>query len=182
MLQKFVSLVCLASLLLATPLLLAQEVKPEIKPAIKPENKAPAAKLTKEELVKKLEQTLTGAKMTGRFTIAGKEDKAPAAEEYTIVSAKNVSGDVWLLNARIKYGGTDKTLPVPLEIQWAGETPIITMTDMAIPGLGDNFSTRVVIFDGMYAGTWAHGPVKGHMYGTITKVEDKKEEAKVEKK
>jgi hypothetical protein len=41
------------------------------------------------------------------------------------------------------------------------------MTDMAVPGLG-TFSTRVVIYDGMYAGTWQHGPVKGHLFGTIT--------------
>ena len=164
--KQLMSLACLAALICAAPMALAQDPKPEAK------------KLSKEELIKKLEQTLTGAKMTGRFTVAGKEDKSPAAEEYTIVSAKKIDGDVWLLNARIKYGGTDKTLPVPLEIQWAGDTPIITMTDMAIPGLGDNFSTRVVIFDNMYAGTWAHGPVKGHMYGTITRAEEKKKEEK----
>jgi hypothetical protein len=133
----------------------------------------PAAKPTKDELVKKLEQTLTGAKMTGTFTVMGKADKAPAAEEYTVVSAQRIDGDTWLLKARIKYGKTDTTLPVPLEIQWAGETPIITMTEMSIPGLGDSFSTRVVIYDGMYAGTWAHGKVKGHMFGTISKGEEK---------
>jgi hypothetical protein len=49
------------------------------------------------------------------------------------------------------------------------------MTDMAIPGLGDKFSTRVVIYDGLYSGTWAHGPVKGHLYGTISKDDAPKE-------
>ena len=135
-------------------------------------------KPTKDELVKQLETLLTGAKMTGTFTILGKTDKPPIAEEYSIVGAQRVDGDTWLLKARIKYGKTDTTLPVPLEIQWAGETPIITMTDMSIPGLGDSFSTRVVIYDGMYAGTWAHGKVKGHMFGTITKGDEKKEEKK----
>jgi hypothetical protein len=131
----------------------------------------PAAKAaSKEELIKKLSETLTGAKFTGQFTVLGKEDKALAPEEYTIVSAtKTDEGDVWLLKARIKYGNKDMTVPVPLEILWAGETPVITMTDMAIPGLGDKFSTRVVIYDGMYSGTWAHGAVKGHLFGTITK-------------
>lgn len=133
----------------------------------------PTAKLSPDELIKKLEQTLTGAKMTGTFTVVGKDDKPPAAEEYTVVSAQRVDGDTWLLKARIKYGKTDATLPVPLQIQWAGETPIITMTDMSIPGLGDSFSTRVVIYDGLYAGTWAHGKVKGHMFGTISKAEEK---------
>lgn len=137
----------------------AQETKPDAK---------------HDELVKKLEQTLTGAKMTGRFTVLGKDDKPPAPEEYSIVSAKRVDGDIWILKAHIKYGKTDTTLPVPLEIKWAGDTPIITMTNMAIPGLGDSFSTRVVIYDGMYSGTWAHGKVKGHLYGTITRTDEKK--------
>ena len=88
----------------------------------------------------------------------------------------------YVVRVRVEISGRGFREACGAEAAWAGETPIITMTDMAIPGLGDNFSTRVVIFDGMYAGTWAHGPVKGHMYGTITKVEDKKEEAKVEKK
>jgi hypothetical protein len=156
--NRILSLLAISTLFLAATAS-AQEAKP--------------AKPSKDELVKKLEQTLTGAKMTGTFTVVGKDDKPPAAEEYTVVSAQRVDGDTWLLKARIKYGKTDTTLPVPLEIQWAGETPIITMTDMSIPGLGDSFSTRVVIYDGMYAGTWAHGKVKGHMFGTISKAEVK---------
>ena len=86
----------------------------------------PAKPATKDELIKKLKDTLTNAKLTGKFTILGKEDKSPAAEEYTIVSAQKVDeGDLWLLKARIKYGDKDITLPVPIEIQWVGETPIM---------------------------------------------------------
>lgn len=149
----------LAVTCLFVPAVSAQETRPDPK---------------QEELIKKLEQTLTGAKMTGRFTVIGKEDMTPAAEEYTIVSAKRADGDVWLLKARIKYGKTDTTLPVPLEIKWAGDTPIIALTNVSIPGLGDSFSTRVVIYDGMYSGTWAHGKVKGHLYGTITRADEEK--------
>ncbi|QDU25211.1 hypothetical protein ETAA8_02740 [Anatilimnocola aggregata] len=142
----------------------------------------PAAKpATKDELIAKLEKTLTGARMTGTFTVLGKEEKAPTPEEYTIVSAQKIpDGDIWLLKARVKYGTTDKTLPIPLEIQWAGDTPVITMTDMAVPGLG-TFSTRVVIYDGMYSGTWQHGAVKGHLFGTITRADEKPAETKTEK-
>jgi len=158
--NRFTLLATSAVIVLLSSFAIAQEAKP---------------KPSKDELAKKLEQLLTGAKMTGTYTVFGKEDKAPAAEEYTIVSAQRVEGETWLVKARIKYGKTDTTVPVPLEIQWAGETPIITMTDMSIPGLGDSFSTRVVIYDGMYAGTWAHGKVKGHMFGTISKADEKKE-------
>jgi hypothetical protein len=76
---------------------------------------------TQEELIKNLEKTLTGAKLTGRFTVTGKEDMAPAPEEYTITSARKlIDGDQWMITARIKYGKTDKSFPVPIDIKWAG--------------------------------------------------------------
>src|SRR5262245_32407648 len=45
---------------------------------------------SKEELIKNLEKTLTGAKLTGRFTVKGKADMTPAPEEYTISSARKL--------------------------------------------------------------------------------------------
>jgi hypothetical protein len=133
---------------------------------------------SREELIKKLEADLTNVKLIGRFTVTGKEDQSPKPEEYTISSAiKLPDGDVWLLNARIKYGNKDVSVPIPLEIKWAGDTPIITLTDMAIPGLG-TFTSRVIIYDDRYAGTWQHGKVGGHLYGRIEKVTDEKVEAK----
>jgi hypothetical protein len=130
----------------------------------------PAAAPSQEELNKKLAADLTNVKMIGRFTIAGKESEAPKDEEYTITSAlKLPEPDLWLLKARIKYGKTDQTLPIPLEIKWAGDTPVITLTNLEIPGLG-TFSSRVVIYEGRYAGTWQHGDVGGHLFGRIEKL------------
>jgi hypothetical protein len=116
----------------------------------------------------KFQKEMTGVKMIGQFTVIGNEQGAPAKEEYTIRSITKLQGDYWLLNARIKYGGKDLTLPVPLKIQWAGDTPVITLTKAKIPGLG-TFSCRVVIYNSKYAGTWAHGEVGGHLFGTLEK-------------
>ncbi|HEY2412997.1 MAG TPA: hypothetical protein VGI40_12175 [Pirellulaceae bacterium] len=149
------------ALLAATfvPLLAEEPVKKDATPS-------------REELVKKLEETLTGAKLTGAYSVAGREDRAPKAEEYTITSATKLpEGDVWLIKARIKYGDKDTTIPMPLEIKWAGDTPIITLTNMAIPGLG-TFTARVLIYDNRYAGTWQHGPVGGNLFGKIEKAKD----------
>lgn len=133
------------------------------------------------ELIQELEKTLTNCKMSGRFTVLGKEDMAPAAEEYTITSAKKLpEGDLWLIKTRIKYGKTDATVPIPLEIKWAGDTPIITLTNLNIPGLG-TFSSRVVIYDNKYAGTWQHDKVGGHLFGTIQRGEEKPEDKPVPK-
>ena len=62
-------------------------------------------------------------------------------------------------------------------MKWAENTPVITLSELAIPGLG-TFSARVVVHDGLYAGTWRHGEVAGHLFGQIQKLEpaDKEQE------
>jgi hypothetical protein len=117
----------------------------------------------------RFQKEMTGTKLVGQFTVVGQPQGALAKEEYTIRSISKLQGDYWLLTARIKYGGRDLTLPVPLKIVWAGDTPVITLTKAAIPGLG-TFSCRVVIYNKKYAGTWTHGEVGGHLFGTLEKV------------
>ena len=77
------------------------------------------------------------------------------------------SAGYWVFEARIRYGRLDVTVPITLRIEWAGDTPVIQVTDMAIPGLGDAFTARILVYRGEYAGTWAHGKVGGQMFGVI---------------
>lgn len=123
----------------------------------------------------RLAKYLTGTKWTGKFTMTGQEDQPAAEEKYEIIEAtKAEEGDGWNLVARIQYGGKDVTLPLPtLEIKWAGETPVISVDQMVIPGMG-TFDARVLIRKGQYAGTWAHGKVGGHLFGKIEKIEEPK--------
>jgi len=137
------------------------------KPQVEAKQEAPP--VDREALFKRFEQTLSGVKLVGRFTILGKDDGPLPKEEYTINSvAKLPEGDYWLFKSRIKYGQNDVTVPLPLEVKWAGDTPIITLTDFTIPGMG-TFSARVVIDNKKYAGTWAHGKAGGHLFGVIEK-------------
>jgi hypothetical protein len=129
-------------------------------------------KLSQKELFDRFEKTMSGVKLVGHFTVVGQEDKPPQAEEYTILSvSKLAEGDFWSIKARIKYGDKDVTLPLPLEVKWAGDTPVITLTDLTIPGLG-TFSSRVIIYNKKYAGTWTHGEVGGHIFGKVEKLPD----------
>ena len=127
----------------------------------------------------KFEKTLNNVKLVGNFTVVGSDNDGPLAkEEYTITKVEKMEeGDFWKIHARIKYGGQDVTLPLPLEVKWAGNTPVITLDKILIPGLG-TFSARVVIINGKYAGTWTHGENGGHLFGTIKKNEPKKEPKK----
>lgn len=123
---------------------------------------------TREELEKKFADDLSGAVLTGQFTMTGREDKPPAAEKYTITSAKKLHGDFWVITARVQYGDHDVTAPMPVKVLWAGDTPVITLTDLTIPGLG-TYTARVLFYEGRYAGTWSHGPVGGSLWGKYAK-------------
>jgi len=135
----------------------------------------PSGQPDQKVLFEEFEQTLSGAVMVGQFMILGKEGPL-RREEYTIKSVRKLpQGDFWLFQARIKYGDKDITLPLPLNVKWAGDTPVITLTDLTIPGLG-TCGARVVIHNDMYAGTWTHGNASGHMFGVIKKIEETPDE------
>lgn len=124
---------------------------------------------SKEELFKKFEQAMENVRFSGHFTVTGRKVK-PAKETYEIQKVEKLGeGDLWIFTARVKYGGKDVVLPMALPVKWVGKTPVITMEDVALPGLG-TFSAHVVIDGAKYAGTWAHGEVGGHLYGTIAKM------------
>ena len=124
---------------------------------------------TQTELNEKLAKYLTHSRWTGKFTVIGK-NADPQEEFYEIIEAnKAEEGDDWNLITRIKYGGQDVTLPLPpIEIKWAGETPVITVDRVTIPGMG-TFDARVIIRQGKYAGVWSHDDVGGHLFGKIEK-------------
>lgn len=121
----------------------------------------------KSELEGKLANYLSGAKFVGKFTIDGREEKSPKTEEYTISKCEKLpEADMYRFTARIKYGDTDQEVPLDLKILWAGRTPVITMDQFWIPGMG-MFGARVLIHSDRYTGTWQHGEVGGHMFGKI---------------
>lgn len=129
------------------------------------------------ELEKQFSELMSNCTMVGRFTDSNTPDKAPREERYTLGEVKKVQGDTWLFPARIQYGDHDVTLPIPLEVKWAGDTPVITLTKMPIPGFGV-FTARVLIYDGQYTGTWSGANHGGHLFGRIERA---KKDAPAEK-
>ena len=133
---------------------------------------AEQAKVDRAQLEKEFSQKLSGATLVGRFSVEG-EDSTLKPERYELESVSKLQGDYWLFLARIQYGEHDVKLPITLRVVWAEETPMITLTNLAIPGLGSEFSARVLFHGNRYAGTWQHGKVGGHMWGLIEKAEAK---------
>jgi hypothetical protein len=122
------------------------------------------------ELIKKLESKLSGATLVGVFTVDGlKSDRPPKQDKYTLGKVSKLpEADLWNFEAKVGFGGSNATIPIVVAIKWAGDTPMIQLTNTTIPGLG-TFSTRVFFYEDRYAGTWQHGPFGGHMYGRIEK-------------
>ena|SRR6266508_221504 len=125
-------------------------------------------KLTPEELEAKFKATLTKATLAGRWCSLKDGQLGPEKEDkYTIIGVNKVGGDVWMISARIQYGKKDITAPIPVQVKWAGDTPVIIVDDVGVPGSG-TYSARVMIYDNTYAGTWTGGDHGGLMNGAIT--------------
>jgi hypothetical protein len=125
---------------------------------------APDQPAQRDEVFKKL---VTNVRLVGNFTLDGQEPGKFQREEYVITGATKLgNGDYWALTSRIKYGDVDLTVPVPVQVKWAGNTPVITVDSVKIPGLG-TFSARVLLDGARYAGTWSHDEKGGHLFGEI---------------
>jgi hypothetical protein len=148
--------------------------KSDTPPAAQPAAQArEAAPFSKEELEKKFADTLNNVQLIGHFTSNRDTAGAPLKEDkYTIESVKKLTGDLWLFTARIQYGGHDATVPLPLKVLWAGDTPVITVDKMPFPGLG-SYTARVLIYDNKYVGTWDGANHGGTLFGKIVKADAK---------
>lgn len=133
------------------------------KPAV-----APKPQASQEELEAKFKATMTKATLSGRWCGLKDGQLTPEKEDkYTIIGVAKVKGDSWIINARIQYGKQDFVLPVPVEVKWAGDTPVITVDTFGMPG-GNSYSARVLIYGQTYAGSWSGGNHAGLMSGVIT--------------
>jgi hypothetical protein len=140
----------------------------------KPDQVDPRGPASREEpalssLEKQFAETLSGATLAGRWRVV-KDGKLgeEADERYEIRSVQKVGGDLWSISARIQYGGKDLTIPVPVKVYWAGDTPVISITKAGLPGLG-TYSARVMIYQGTYTGSWFGTGHGGFLSGTVTK-------------
>ena len=121
----------------------------------------------KSSLETEFSKKMTNATLVGAFTVDGKNaGKPPKAERYELGTVKKIKGDTWLFTVKMKYRKKNVTIPIPLTLKWAGDTPVITMTNFRIPVMG-TFTARVLFYGNRYVGTWQHGKVGGHMFGKI---------------
>jgi hypothetical protein len=122
------------------------------------------------ELEAEFTKMLTEATLTGRWSgVKNGELTEERDESYNITSVAKVEGDKWTVNARVKYKGADFPIAIPAKVNWAGDTAVLSVSDLAMPG-GNSYWARVLFYKNTYAGSWgvAGGGVGGLLNGLVT--------------
>jgi hypothetical protein len=118
-------------------------------------------------LEQRFQQMMSGVTLVGHSS--GVKNESNAAEErYVIEKVTKLQGDTWLLHTRLQFGSHNMPIPLPVTIKWAGDTPVITLTDLTIPGLG-TYTARVLLYQDQYAGTWSSKDHGGQVFGKIVR-------------
>jgi hypothetical protein len=134
-------------------------------PAPKPDGaEPPPAKVEMNDLEKQFQKTMSGATLVGRFSTDGKDDQPPGEERYEISKVSKIGKDLWLFTAR--FGENKLPLPLPLPVKWADDTPVISVTNVKVPGMG-MYTARVLIYKDHYAGTWDASTHGGNLWGKL---------------
>src|SRR6185436_706880 len=110
-----------------------------------------AAQTDRAELERKFEAMVGNARLVGQYSVIGANGAAmsgPRPDEYAVSRLERAAEGHWVFNVSMSAGPTQQTMPVPVTVEWAGDTPMITMTEQTIPGLG-TFSARVLFYDGL---------------------------------
>jgi hypothetical protein len=114
-------------------------------------------------------ELLTGAKLVGWFTDDTRPDAPPTKDSYTIARVEKADDGRWLFEATV--GETGLKIPLYLPVEWAGNTPVLTLDHFEVPGMGA-FDARVLFHGQSYAGTWRGEKHGGEMMGRIVKDAD----------
>lgn len=110
---------------------------------------------------------MSGATLAGSYSVNGSR-KPPAEDKYTLGSVTKADGENWIFTATIQYAGHNLSLPIELPVKWAGDTPVITVDNVGVPGLG-TYTARVMIVGDEYVGVWgaSDGSHGGKMWGHV---------------
>lgn len=124
------------------------------------------------ELERQFTERMNNVVLVGTFTVDGREARDPSPDRYEIARVQKVGDNLWRFDAKMDCCGAGGrgVIPIVVPMQFAGDTPMIMMTDTSLPAIG-TFTVRLLFYTDRYAGTWQHGAVGGHMSGRIEKAQ-----------
>lgn len=136
-----------------------------------PQDDAPA----RAELEAAFAERMSNAVLAGHFTDDTKPDGEPAEDRYTLGEVRKLESGKWRFEAKIEYGEREATVPLVLDVLWAGDTPVISLTDFFVPGFG-TFTARVMVHGDGYVGLWEGAGHGGKMWGDVLRPEEEQED------
>jgi hypothetical protein len=115
---------------------------------------------------RQFQESLTGVALDGYSLIDDSRDLHE--DHYVIDRVSKVAESTWKFDVKIKVDDRDAKVTIPIPVMFAGDTPVISLTNFVVPGFG-KFTARIVLFNGGYAGTWTNGKTSGKLFGKINK-------------
>jgi hypothetical protein len=113
-------------------------------------------------LERQFETMISGSTLVGHST-SMRRDGLSGEERYAIDKVSKIGSETWLFTARMHLEGHEIPVPIPVTMKWAGDTPVIEVTDASIPGMA-TYTARVLLYGDQYAGTWS-GKRNGQVFG-----------------
>jgi hypothetical protein len=114
-----------------------------------------------QDLEAKFKAAMDGTTLQGNMKGVNK-DTMSQGEKFVIEKITKLMGDTWLFQMRFQYGDHDVPVPVPIRVTWTGDTPVLTLTDVPIPGHGS--------YTEQYAGMWRSQKGNGgQVFGKIVR-------------
>jgi len=99
---------------------------------------------------KQFQESMTNVTLSGFFTVG--DDPATHVDKYSIGRITKIGDDLWNFEASIQYNDREFKATVKVPVKWAGDTPVLTLSNYLIQGQGV-YSARILIFADQYAGT-----------------------------
>lgn len=124
--------------------------------------------LDRATLEKNLAERLSNSRLVGFYMTEG-QNGPPQQDSYTLGKVQKAEGDKWRFEARIEFNKKVLNVPLEIPIYWADQTPVITVSNFSIPGMG-TYTARVMIHGDRYAGTWSSPRHGGFLWGRIEKI------------
>lgn len=109
---------------------------------------------------------LTGAKLEGFTTLSNEEGLK--ADSYTLSKVSKQDDGRWKFEAIIHFGKRPVPMAMSLPVEWAGDTPVISVTQLAVPFMG-TYDARVLFHGDQYVGVWSGKGYGGHIFGQVVR-------------
>lgn len=107
---------------------------------------------------------LTNVKLEGFTTLSTEEGLK--ADSYTLTKVAKEADGKWRFEAVIHFGKRPVPMSIALPVEWAGDTPVIAVTALAVPFMG-TYDARVLFHGDQYVGVWTGKGYGGHIFGKV---------------